>query len=163
MSGKYLWLISAMTFVSLILSACAGVAEPAPAPVAAAIVNSPAARPAGSDSTVALQPQAVEAASVTVKVTPLSLKNGESPAFDIAMDTHSVDLGADMLKTVVLRDDSGKEYAPTTWEGMGPGGHHREGKIMFAALTTNPKSLTLVMKNLAGCPRSRAFKWDVAQ
>lgn len=112
--------------------------------------------------TVALQPQTVAAASVTVKVTPLTLKPGEPPMFDIAMDTHSVDLAADMLKTVVLRDDSGKEYAPTAWDGAGPGGHHREGKIKFAALTTNPKSLTLVVKNLAGVPE-RAFKWDVAQ
>jgi hypothetical protein len=162
MSGKYLWLISAMTVAVLNLSACAGVGEPATAPTAPVIVNSPAAKPAGPDSACALQPQTVEAASVTVKVTPLSLKNGEPPAFDIAMDTHSVDLAADMLKTVVLRDDSGKEYAPTAWDGAGPGGHHREGKIKFAALTTNFKSVTLVVRNLAGVPE-RAFKWDVAQ
>ena len=59
MSGKYLWLISAMTFASLILSACAGVSEPATAPTAPAIVNSPAAKPASPDSTVAPQPQTV--------------------------------------------------------------------------------------------------------
>ena len=162
MSGKYLWLLSAITFAVLILSACAGVGEPATAPTAPAIVSSPAAKPAGSDAMVALQPQTLEAASVTVKVTPLLLINGESPAFAIAMDTHSVDLAGDMLKMVLLRDDSGKEYAPTAWDGAGPGGHHREGKIMFAAMTTNPKSLTLVVKNLAGVPE-RAFTWDMAQ
>ena len=97
-----------------------------------------------------------------MKVTPLTLKQGEPPVFDIAMDTHSVDLAADMLKTVVLRDDSGKEYVPTAWDGPGAGGHHREGKIKFAVVTTNPKSLTLVVKNLAGVPE-RAFTWDVAQ
>jgi hypothetical protein len=162
MGRKYPWFFIALAFVVLFLSACAGIGEPAPAPTAPAIVNSPAAKPAGSDSAVALQPQTVEAASVTVKVTPLALKQGEPPVFGIAMDTHSVDLAGDMLKTVVLRDDSGKEYAPTAWDGAGPGGHHREGKIKFGPLTTNPKSLTLVVKNLAGVPE-RAFKWEVAQ
>jgi hypothetical protein len=66
-----------------------------------------------------------------------------------------------MLKAVVLRDDTGKEYAPISWDGAGPGGHHREGKLKFAALTTRPKSLTLVLKDVAGVPERR-FKWDVA-
>jgi hypothetical protein len=109
-----------------------------------------------------LQPQTAEAANVTVKVTPLALKTGESPVFDIAMDTHSVDLSADMLKSVVLRDETGKEYAPLKWDGPGPGGHHREGKLTFAELTTSSKSLTLIVKNLASVPERR-FKWDIPQ
>jgi hypothetical protein len=167
------------SFIALLLSACAGNGETAAAPTTAmptavlravsataaptpATVNTPMTKPTGSAWAAAMQPQTVEAANVTVKVTPLTLKQGEPPVFDIAMDTHSVDLAGDMLKTVVLRDDTGKEYAPSTWDGAGPGGHHREGKIKFAPVTTTPKSLTLVVKNLAGVPE-RAFKWDVEQ
>ena len=161
MIRKYLWFISALAFAGLFLSACGGSAV-SQAPLAATSVASLPAKPADTDSSGGYQAQTIEGGNVTVKVTPLTLKTGEPPTFDIALDTHSVDLAIDILKLVVLRDDFGKEYTPTAWDGAGPGGHHREGKIKFAALTTNPRSLTLIVKNLAGIPE-RAFKWDVAQ
>ncbi len=40
------------------------------------------------------------------------------------------------------------------------GGHHREGKIKFAALTTSTKSVTLIVKNIAGVPE-RVFNWGL--
>ncbi len=65
-----------------------------------------------------------------------------------------------MLKSIVLLDDAGKEYAPTAWDGPTGGGHHRDGKIKFDALTTNTKSVTLIVKGIAGVPK-RTFKWSL--
>ena len=178
MGRKHLWWIIVCALGVLLLSSCAGSGETGAVPTTtaptavlramsptavptAATANTPMTKPTGSDWAAAMQPQTVEAANVTVRVTPVALKPGEAPVFALAMDTHSVDLVGDMLKMVVLRDDSGNEYAPTAWDGAGPGGHHREGKIKFAPLTTTPKSLTLVVKNLAGVPE-RAFKWNVS-
>lgn len=106
--------------------------------------------------------QTVEGGSVAVKATPLKMQVNAPLEFEIAMDTHSVELADDMLKAVVLRDDNGMEFAPTTWDGPGAGGHHREGKIKFAPLTMSTKTLTLVVKNIAGVPE-RLYKWELAQ
>ncbi len=97
---------------------------------------------------------------MTVAVTPLVLKPGNPLEFDIAMNTHSVDLSNDMLKAVVLRDDTGKEYTPTAWDGPTGGGHHRGGKIKFGELATGAKSVTLIVKGIAGVPE-RTFKWGL--
>ena len=131
-------------------------------PTNAAGSSVPTARATSATASIALKPQTVEGGGITVVVTPLELKKGEPVVFDIAMDTHSVDLAGDMLKIVVLRTDVGTEYAPSAWDGASPGGHHREGKIKFATLTGNPKSVTLVVRDLAGVPE-RKFKWDVPQ
>ncbi|MDL1894712.1 hypothetical protein FBQ82_00420 [Anaerolineae bacterium CFX7] len=95
-------------------------------------------------------------------MTPLRMEPAAPLEFEIVMDTHSVELADDMMKAVVLRDDSGMEFTPSAWEGPGAGGHHREGKIKFAPLTRNTKALTLVVKNVAGVPE-RLYKWELAQ
>ena len=76
------------------------------------------------------------------------------------MNTHSVELADEMTKVSILRDDSGNEYKPTAWEGAGPGGHHREGKLKFAAMTTQPKYIELVIKDLAKVAE-RSFRWEL--
>lgn len=65
-----------------------------------------------------------------------------------------------MVKISRLRDDTGKEYAPIGWKGAGPGEHHREGKLKFAAMTTQPKYIELVIKNIAKVSE-RAFRWEL--
>jgi hypothetical protein len=97
---------------------------------------------------------------VTVAVKPTDLAVGAPVAFDIAMNTHSVDLGDDMTKIALLRDDSGKEYQPTAWDGPAGGGHHREGTLTFPALTAKPRYVELVIKGLAKVPE-RVFKWEL--
>lgn len=51
--------------------------------------------------------------------------------FNVAMNTHSVDLdGYDLGELAVLRDDVGNEYQPVSWDSA-PGGHHRQGRLIF--------------------------------
>lgn len=98
---------------------------------------------------------------VTVAVTPKSL--GESLAswdFDITLNTHSEELGEDLVAVSELVDDQGKSYKPISWEGTLPGGHHREGVLKFNPISPRPKSIELKIKNVGGIPE-RSFKWNL--
>jgi hypothetical protein len=66
-----------------------------------------------------------------------------------------------MLTSVVLRDDAGNEYPPVVWDGPGAGGHHRAGTLKFPALDKSAKSVTLLVRNIAGVPE-RAFTWTLS-
>ena len=181
MQRKHILVASTIAILTLFTVACSGTnAAPNPeggfrgAPTTALAPNptvgfrgaanssQSASTDAGSSSAATFKMQTVEGGSVSVAVTPTSLKAGVPGEFEIAMNTHSVDLSADMLKAVVLRDDAGKEYTPTKWDGPVGGGHHRSGKIEFSALAANVKSVTLIVRDIAGVPE-RDYKWDVAQ
>lgn len=95
-------------------------------------------------------------------VKPTALAVGQPISFDIGMNTHSVDLSDDMVKASILRDDTGKEYKPTAWEGAEGGGHHRSGTLVFGALTGKPKYVELVIKGVAQVPE-RVFRWNLTQ
>ncbi len=167
MNRKLILLTSVLTLGVLLLAACAGAPTPTAEPIAipAPTATSPAARDPSVSSTspssdATFETKSNAGGSVTVDVKPTSLADGEPLEFDIAMNTHSVDLAADMTKISLLRDDSGKEYQPTAWDGPGGGGHHRSGILKFAALTTKPKYVELVIKGLAKVPE-RVFRWDL--
>ena len=102
-----------------------------------------------------------EEASVTVVVTPLDLSPQSAEwKFDIGLNTHSVELDQDMTKIAVLTDNQGKEYKPVAWDGAAPGGHHREGVLVFKAVSPMPRSVELTIKDIGGIPE-RSFKWDL--
>lgn len=174
MNRKGLLLFGFLTIIALLGVSCSGggvsptavspaTANTAPQANTAPPSNTPQAgdsNSSGSESAT-YKTQTVEGGSVTVAITPVELKSGEPVEFDIAMNTHSVDLNDDMLKIVILRDDSGKEYTPTAWDGPAGGGHHREGKIKFGPLSPGAKSVTLIVKDIAGVPE-RTYKWDLS-
>ncbi len=143
--------------IAFLLAACSSSPTPTP-PVSPASAAS--AKSAGKSSS-AFATKSNSGGSVDVEATPTALNVGEPMAFDIAMNTHSVDLSDDLTQMVILRDDTGKEYKPTAWEGGEPGGHHREGTLKFAALSGKPKFVELVIKGLAKIPE-RVFHWDLS-
>ena len=100
--------------------------------------------------------------SVRVDVKPVLLARGESAKFQVRMNTHTVDLGEDMVAVSTLEDDQGRKYQPTLWEGSGPGGHHRRGTLVFPALEGSPKSVTLVIRGIADVTQ-RSFEWELEQ
>ena len=103
--------------------------------------------------------QTDEQGQVSVKVTPQVLANSTQWKFDVVFDTHSVDLNQDLVQIAVLVDDRGSEYKPTVWEGPGPGGHHREGVLVFEAISPVPSSIEVKIKDVGGVPE-RSFKWN---
>src|SRR3989344_286883 len=102
-----------------------------------------------------------EQASVTVTVTPtdISLQSKEWK-FDVVLNTHSVELDQDMTKIAVLVDGQGKEYKPLSWNGSEPGGHNREGVLIWNAIEPTPKSVEIKIKDISEIPE-RSFKWDL--
>lgn len=90
--------------------------------------------------------------NVEFKITPLSANE-----FQIAMDTHSVDLDFDLVQISTLYDDFGNSYKPIKWEGSEPGGHHRSGILGFPAIDKNAKSVKLVITDSI----RREFEWKI--
>lgn len=87
-----------------------------------------------------------------------------SLVLDVSMNTHSVDLDQyDLKKLVVIRDDSGTEYRPTTWSAPS-GGHHREGMLTFSLPDSVTRGETryieMVIKDVAGI-KERVLKWQL--
>ena len=120
----------------------------------------PTATPAPAPNIVEFGTLSNSDGNVTVDAQLLDFQIGQPLVFEVAMNTHSVDLIDDMIKVSILRDDAGKAYRPTAWEGAEPGGHHREGKLKFAAMTTKPKYVELVIRDVAKVPE-RAFRWEL--
>lgn len=69
--------------------------------------------------------------SVVVEVTLLNLGSSDSTLdFQVALNTHSVELSYDLTEIAVLQDDQGNEYTPVACDG-GQGGHHVNGILKF--------------------------------
>lgn len=168
------WILPVLLILSLLLAGCAG--------------SSAAARSGESSSSlVPAAPVATEAAMhpdntvipagdlkrtdgqgmVTVEVTPLNLDNASDTAtldFDVAMNTHSVDLSMDLAQLSTLTTDTGVGVQATKWEAT-PGGHHVRGKLIFPAtkdgkgILATAKKLTLTIAKVDA--PSRIFEWQL--
>jgi len=97
---------------------------------------------------------------VRVDVRPVQLLPGKPAKFEIRMNTHSGDLSQDLVAVCTLKDNSGREYHPTSWDGSPPGGHHRSGVLEFSELGEGAESITLVIREVANVPE-RVFNWSV--
>lgn len=144
--------------VSLLLAACAPAQTSKPTAQAPASTSIPVA---GSSDLSRTDSQG----AVTVKITPLNLdKPGDTLKFDVAMDTHSVDLSMDLTTLATLTTDTGLTIQASKWEAPG-GGHHAEGSLSFPALKDGKsildgaKKLTLTITGIDNA--SRMFTWDL--
>lgn len=71
---------------------------------------------------------------IVVEVTPLNLDNtGGMLEFEVAMNTHSVDLGMDLADLGTLTTDTGVVVQAVLWDAP-RGGHHVEGTLQFPAI-----------------------------
>ena len=90
--------------------------------------------------------------NVEFQITPLSPSE-----FQIAINTHSVDLDFDLTEISTLYDDAGNAYKPLKWDGSEPDGHHRNGILKFSSINSNAKSIKLVITDTA----TREFNWNL--
>ena len=108
------------------------------------------------------QPQVNKEGQVTVKVAPLTLSAGaETWRFAVEFDTHTVPLTQDFLAVAALAGPDGEDRGPVAWEGDPPGGHHRQGVLVFKPISPAPTSVTLRIRQI-GAVAERAFTWPVA-
>lgn len=124
------------------------------APSAAPEVNSP-------DELTRLDEQG----AIIVEVTPLNLGTAtDTLEFDVAMNTHSVDLSMDLATLATLTTDTGITVSAATWDAP-RGGHHVQGKLIFLAtkdgvpVLEGVSRLTLTIANLDA--PSRVFEWEL--
>lgn len=104
--------------------------------------------------------QSVRGGGVKVSVDLLEqTRNGAT--FQVLMDTHSVNLDVYRFEQIVrLRDVHGRELFPTSVEGIEGSGHHRKATLQFPWPQPKPKTVKLVVKDVAGVPE-RLFRWTV--
>ncbi len=102
--------------------------------------------------------------AVEVTVVPLNLQDGGAAelAFEVMMNTHSVDLSMDLAQLSTLRTDTGREVAALSWSGGS--GHHVRGTLIFPArdpdgepLLQGAARLTLIIRQV-DVPE-RVFEW----
>ena len=98
--------------------------------------------------------------SVRVDVKPVQLVPGQPARFEVRMNSHSETLGEDMIAISSIKDNAGRVFQATAWQGSEPGGHHRKGVLEFPALADNTESITLIIRKVAKVPE-RTFEWSV--
>ncbi len=63
----------------------------------------------------------------------------------------------------MLRDDTGNEYRPVSWDSA-PGGHHRKGTLTFVLPDSlsqgKAKYVEIVIQDVAGI-KERVLKWEL--
>lgn len=106
-----------------------------------------------------------EQGAVAVSITPLNIgQDAATLDFEVALNTHSVDLGMDLSKLASLTTDKGAAVAAATWNAPS-GGHHVSGMLSFpaavdgAALLDGATRITLTLQNLDA--PSRTFTWNL--
>ena len=165
-----------LLLLTLILTACAS-AQAVPVPTkpatepASSVNPTPTDDPAllptlfpnktGSDDMARLDEQG----AVIFEVTPLNLGTpADTLEFEVAMNTHSVDLGMDLAQLATLSTDSGVTVQASEWDAT-PGGHHVEGKLIFpsavdgTAILADASKLTLTIIDVDAA--SRVFEWEL--
>ncbi len=112
------------------------------------------------------------AAAVTVEViylNPIEKIEKGKLVFEVAMNTHSVDLDQYAMEQIsLLRDDKGMEMKAIAWDGPAGGGHHRSGKLIFSdgdrsgkpLISPETKFIELIIKGIGG-EKERVFRWDL--
>lgn len=115
---------------------------------------------AGLDETVA-----DEQGTVSVTVTPRNIDAQSSVLeFEVAMNTHSVDLSMNLAELATLSTDTGTEIAAIGWDAP-EGGHHVSGVLSFPAggedaeLLEGATTLTLTLVNVDA--PERTFTWSL--
>lgn len=149
-----------------ILAACGSAAANPPATAAPSSTATPSPLPTGavdgaSGAVDARMEQRDEGGGVTVKATWVGSTAGI--AFEVALDTHSVDLDSLDLRDATLQNDKGVRIADPVWDAD-KGGHHRSGRLTFqrdpGPFLAATGWIELTVPDVAGVP-VRRLRWTV--
>lgn len=102
----------------------------------------------------ALAAKSVTAGEITVRLEPHHV-DGTGAEFRLTLDTHSEELDMDLVAGAELVV-GGNQWEATSWDGDGPGGHHREGSLRFDA---GGPAVGAVALSLDGFPEPVIAQW----
>ena len=88
------------------------------------------------------EPATATAGEIEVTATPTSADG--ATVISVVFDTHSVNLDFDPVEIATLEVD-GRPVRASSWDGPGPGGHHREGDLTFD-VDARPADMTLALE-----------------
>lgn len=108
----------------------------------------------GAAEATGLSTQSATVGAVDVTMTALVLDTSGAQ-FRLALNTHSGSLDIDVARAAQLWV-AGRPIEAGTWEGAGPGGHHREGTLRFA--TPVPAGARVELR-LTGLPGEALGTW----
>lgn len=166
----------------LVLAACGGPQEEAH--VEAPVVSAPEVEAPGveapqveaplgevqtesAEATFAIAQETLvdEQGAVSVAITPLeTAADAATLNFEVAMNTHSVDLSMDLSQLATVTTDTGATVKASAWTGQA-GGHHVSGVLSFpavndgASLLEGATTITLILEKV-DAPK-RTFSWGV--
>lgn len=160
------FILPILVVLVLVLAACAPAQAVQAQPVSTnTLVPTQQLPPVSSATQSADMVRSDEQGAVMFQITPLHLStSADTLEFDVAMNTHSVDLSMDLAPLSTLTTDTGVTVQATKWDAP-RGGHHVDGKLIFPA-TQNGKpilegasklTLTIVKVDAA----SRVFEWEL--
>ncbi len=113
-----------------------------------------------------------EGGGVEIGVTLLNvdaLYSGEDILFEVAMNTHTVNLDQYRMDDIsYLRDNKGRLFKAKAWESPKGGGHHRFGILRFPGRDSDGKEIIgsddryfeVVIKGVGGI-EERVFRWEL--
>lgn len=101
-----------------------------------------------------LATRTVQVGEVEVAMTPLTLDRSGA-VFQVELDTHTIELDLDPAASARLSVD-GRTVGGASWDGPGPGGHHRAGTLRFPAPVPAGASVEL---RITGLPGDAAASW----
>lgn len=160
--------VALLASLLLVLAACGSSAANSPATGTLPSTANPSPLPTGAvddglgapASGVPVE-QVNEAGGVTVKAAWLGATAGV--AFEVTLDTHSVDLDGFDLRDATLLNDSGVTLGNPVWDAA-KGGHHRSGKLTFQGdpgpFLASTSWIELSFPGIAGVP-VRTLRWTV--
>jgi hypothetical protein len=97
-----------------------------------------------------------KAGEVEVKIEPNRIDD-DGADIKITLDTHTVELDADLPDAARLVVDD-VEWTAVAWEGDGPEGHHREGRVTFEPTGPARGKAVLTLDEL---PEPVEVSWDL--
>lgn len=99
---------------------------------------------------------------ILVYTNPLQKNPGGELSFDVALETHSVDLSVYKMETIsFLRIDEKQEQKALGWFNPGGGGHHISGVLKFAGpVPEGAKSIQVIVRGV-GDVEERVFEWKL--
>jgi hypothetical protein len=98
---------------------------------------------------------------VSVYLNPLEKVDDDTLAFEITLDTHSVNLSQYKLQELsTLKIGGGAEIKASGWKNPGGGGHHISGTVVFeTGALSSADTIELIVRNIGGI-EERIFTWE---